>query len=103
MSRFRLDHPTRNGVYAAYGHDPVMGFFVDVHHESRDEPIATCDTFTLGRAVKLMECLDFMAEQGFFDVGELQEALVVLADDVDVPARLERVVDVVVGFRVAGQ
>jgi hypothetical protein len=55
--------------------------------------------FTLGRAVKLIECLDFLAEQGFFTADELQDALVVLADDVEVPERLERVVDVVVGFR----
>jgi hypothetical protein len=97
MSRFRIDHPTRDRVHAIYGHDPVLGFFADMMREGRDKPTVSYDTWhpMFNRARPLLGCLDFLAAEGFFTGEQLEDALAVIADDLDVPARLVRVVEVI--------
>jgi hypothetical protein len=104
VTRFRLDHPTRVGVHAIYGHDPVLAFFVDVMREGRDKPLASYDTWhpTFNRERPLLGCVDFLASEGFFTRDKLNDALVVVADDLDVPKRLVRVVEVIERFKAEG-
>jgi hypothetical protein len=85
MSRFRVDHPIRDHIHAIYGHDPVLGFFVDVFMEGRDKPLAAFDHFSpaFNRAQPLLGCLDFMVTEGFFTGDDLESALVVIADVID--------------------
>jgi len=102
MSRFRLDHPTRPNVHAAYGHDAVLGFYVDVMRGHR--VIKSYDHFhpLFNRARPLMGGLDFLVAEGFFTADDLEDALIVIADDLDVPKRLARVVEVIERFKSEG-
>jgi hypothetical protein len=88
VSRFRIDHPPRKNVHAIYGHDPVLGFFVDVFMNGRDKPIASYDFFqpAFNRARPLMGCLDFLVEQEFFTADDLEDALAHVQDGTPVPA-----------------
>jgi hypothetical protein len=101
VSRHRIDHPTRKNVHAIYGHDPVLGFFVDVFIERREKPIASYDTWhpSFNRARPLHGCLDFLAAEGFFTGDDLEDALAHVQDDTRVPKRLARVVEVIERFK----
>jgi hypothetical protein len=103
MSRFRIDHPSRPNIHAEAGHDPVLGFFVDVMREGRDRPLKSYNHFspTFNRARPLLGCLDFLVAEGFFTGEQLEDALAVFADDLDVPTRLVRVVEVIERFKSA--
>jgi hypothetical protein len=95
VSRHRLDHPTREGVYAEYGHDHMLGFFVEVFIDGRSKPIAVLDFFKLGRAVALDDCFAFMIEHGLFTREELEAALMAIQDGTRVRSRkVQRVVEV---------
>jgi hypothetical protein len=102
MSRCRLDHPTKPGVQAAYGHDPVMGFFVDIM--KGDRLVKSYDFFnpSFNRARPLMGALDFLAAEGFFTTDQLHEALIYLQDGGRRPSKgVARVVEVVSMFKAA--
>lgn len=101
MSRFRIVHPTREGVHAIYGFDAVLGFFVDVHREGRYKPIASYDAFnpSFNRARPLMGALDFLASEDFFTADDLHAALAHVQDGTRVPKRLMPVVQVILNFK----
>lgn len=101
MSRSRIDHPTRANVHAIYGHDPVIGFFVDVHRDGRDKPIASYDIWhpSFNRERPLMGCLDFFVAEGFFTADDLEDALAHVQDNTRVPKRLVTVVLVIMNFK----
>jgi hypothetical protein len=98
MLRFRIDHPTRTDMHAEAGHDPVMGFFVDVMQGHR--VIKSYDFFhpLFNRTRPLLGCLDFLVSEGFFTGDELEDALVCLQDGEPEPSDM-RVVDIVMDFR----
>jgi hypothetical protein len=98
MSRFRVEHPSREGIHAVAGVDHALGFFVEVFREDRDKPIRSLDMFTAKRAVTLQDCFDFMIEHGFFTADQLRNALVFLQDGAPRP-KDTRVVEVVVKFK----
>jgi hypothetical protein len=102
VSRHRIDHPTRNHVHAIYGHDAVIGFFVDVFIENREKPIASYDFFqpTFNRERPLMACLDFLVSEGFFTADDLEDALVYLQDGSPKPRDM-RVVEIVMNMKLA--
>ena len=76
MSSFRVEHPTKPEVYAYAGHDHMIGFFVEIFREGRESPIKSLDTFTNGnKPVHLIDCLDFLASNGFFAHESLEDAL----------------------------
>ena len=54
---------------------------------------------SFNRARPLLGCLDFLVSEGFFDADDLEDALAVIADDLDMPARLVRVVEVIERFK----
>ncbi len=100
MSRHHLDHPTKPGVQAAYGHDPVMGFFVDVLRH--DRTIKSYDFLqpSFNRARPLMGALDFMVAEGFFTADQLHAALVFLQDGGRRPPKgVARVVGIVMEMK----
>lgn len=99
MSRFRIAHPQRTNIHADYGHDAVVGYFIDVMRGHR--VLTSYDFFhpAFNRQRPLMGCLDFLASEGFFTGDDLEDALAVLADDLHVPARLVRVVEVIERFK----
>lgn len=82
MSRFRIDHPTIKNIHAEAGHDPVLGFFVDIMREGRSRPLKSYDHFhpLFNRARPLLGCLDFLVSEGFMTGEQLEEALVYLQD-----------------------
>lgn len=103
MSRFKIDHPIKRELHAEAGHDPVVGFYVDVMHSHR--VIKSYDFFKplFNRARPLMGCLDFLVSEGFFTTDELHEALIAIQDGEEhVPSGVLRTVDVVMGFKAAG-
>ena len=93
MSRFRIDHPTRQDLHADAGHDPMMGFFVDVMQGHR--VLRSYDFFQpcFNRSRPLIGCLDFLMSEGFFTGDELQDALVFLQDGAPTPSDM-RVVEI---------
>lgn len=103
MSRHRISHPSKPNIHIIYGHDHMLGFFVELHREGRDKPIKTLDTFTLGRAVTLQDCLEFMISVGVFTRDQLQAALNFIQDGhpEPLPQGVARTVEVVVGFKAA--
>jgi hypothetical protein len=97
MLRFRIDHP-RTDMHTQAGHDPVVGFFVDVLR--RDHVIKSYDFFQarFNRSRPLMGCLDFLVSEGFFTGDELEDALVYLQDSAPVPSDM-RIVEIVMEFK----
>jgi hypothetical protein len=61
MSRFRVDHPTRQGIHVIAGVDHMLGFFIEVFREGRDRPIKTLDVFTNKSPVTLQQCFCYRA------------------------------------------
>jgi hypothetical protein len=98
MSRFRVDHPTRQDLRAEAGHDAVMGFFVDVM--GGDRMIASYDFFhaKFNRERPLIGCLDFLVSEGFLTGDELEEALVFLQDGEPTPSDM-RVAEIVMELK----
>jgi hypothetical protein len=104
VSRFRIDHAHRPDLHAEAGHDPVLGFFVDVMREGRDRPVKSYDHFhpAFNRPRPLMGCLDFLASEGFFTGDELHDALIAIQDGEDnVPSGVQRTIEVVMQFKAA--
>ena len=108
MSRFRVEHPTREGTYAMYGHDRFLGFFVEVFRDGRESPIKSLDTFTNeNKPVHLIDCLDLLASEGFFlgGHGSLEDALLYYKHEEPEHGTAEalRIVKVIEGFKAEDQ
>jgi hypothetical protein len=102
MSRFRIDHPTNPHLHVIAGADHMLGFFVELRREDRSRPIKSLDLFTLGRAVTLQDCFEFLIEHGFFTGEELHDALIAIQHgEEDVPSGVHRVMDIVMEFKAA--
>lgn len=103
MSRFHIAHPTRPDLHAEAGHDPLLSYFVDIMKGHR--VIKSYDSWhpLFNRARPLMGALDYLASEGFYTGDDLEDALAMIADDLDVPKRLVRVVDVVMAFKSAAE
>jgi len=101
MSRFRIEHPTRENLHIIYGHDHMLGFFVEMFREGREKPLKSLDMFTHGKAVTLNDCFDFLISVGVFTRPELQQALALIQDGhpEPVPQGMARTVEVVMGFK----
>lgn len=82
-----------------YGHDHALGFFVEVFRAGRARSVTSLEFFTDNKPPTLQQCFDFLIDQAFFTRDELEEVLIAIQDDRDVPERLKRVGDVVMGFR----
>jgi hypothetical protein len=65
MSRFRIEHPTREGIHAEAGHDPVLSYYVDLMRGHR--VLTSYDFFhpLFNRARPLLGCVGFLASAGF--------------------------------------
>lgn len=103
MSRFRIDHPTIENVHAEAGHDPVLGFFVDVMKGHR--VVNSYDHFhpLFNRQRPLMGCLDFLVSEGFFTGEQLEDALVYLQDGwPEASAEVMCIVRVIIEMKGAG-
>ena len=98
MSRFRIDHPARHDTHADAGHDPVLGFFVDVVRGER--VIASHDFFhpLFNQSRPLIGCLDFLVSERFFTGDELEDALSHLRDGDPTPSDT-RVAEIVLKFK----
>jgi len=81
VSRFTLDHPLKPTITAAYGHDHAVGFFCEIFREGRVRPIKTLDVFTTNEPVDLIDCLDFLATNGFYAHEHLEDALLFMRDE----------------------
>lgn len=98
--RFRLDHPIHPGVYATYGHDHALGFWIEVHgkHGRRLDYDALH-----GDYAGLAGGLAFLAKGGFFTLDDLYEALhhVEHEEEEEQPVHLRRIIIVVWNFKKA--
>jgi hypothetical protein len=102
MSRFRIEHPTRENLHAYAGHDHMLGFFVELFREGRESPIKSLDTFSNGnKLVNLIDCLDFLASNGFFSHESLEDALLYWKHEESEHGTAEalRIVKVIEGFK----
>jgi hypothetical protein len=98
--RFRLDHPVHTAVYAEYGHDRALGFFVTV----RGKHGRRLDYDALhGDYAGLAGALAFLAKGGFFTLEDLYEALlhVEQESEEDLRSGLRPIALVVTNFKVA--
>jgi len=102
MSRFRIDHPTRPGAYAEYGHDHMLGFYAECFIDQRSKPTAVLDFFKLGRTVTLQDCFEFLIAEGLIDRADLETALTAMQDSTRVRSRnVRRIVEIVGAFKSA--
>ena len=102
MSRFLIQHPTREGIHAYAGVDHMLGFFVEIFREGRESPIKSLDTFTNeNKPVHLIDCLDLLASEGFFSHEDLEDALLHFKHEEPEHGTAEalRIVKVIEGFK----
>lgn len=101
MSRFRIEHPTQPELHAYYGHDWVLGFFVEIYRGDREAPIKILDEFTAAKPVALIDALDLMANRGFFSHESLEDALLFLRDEMPEHGTAEalKIVKVIEAFK----
>lgn len=96
--KFRIEHPTHKEVHAEYGHDPHLGFFVEVHgrHGRRLDYDATYADYC-----GLEGALAFLAKAGIFALDDLYEALVRVEneDEEQLPEHLRQIVEAVWNFK----
>ena len=85
MSRFWIDHPSRDDVHANAGNEAVVGFFLDVMRGDRVITSYDCFHPLFNRARPLIGCLDFLVSEAFFIGEALEDALVFLQDDAPTP------------------
>jgi hypothetical protein len=69
--RFELEHPNEDYVKAVYGHDKVIGFFVEV--QVRDKPLLAYDSTRSGYR-HLQGAVDLLTEADFFTVVDVANA-----------------------------
>jgi hypothetical protein len=96
--RFRIEHPAHPDAYATYGHDPHLGFFVEVvgkHGRQLDYDATYKDYCGLKGA------LVFLSKAGFFAIEDLHEALVRVEHEPEerLPAGLRRISSVAWNFK----
>jgi hypothetical protein len=100
MSRFKIDHPNNPELHVIAGHDHMLGYFVELHRNGRPCPIKSLDMFTLGRAVTLQDCFEFLIDLRVIDRPDLEAALMAMQDGTRVRSkRVRRVVEVVERFK----
>lgn len=76
MSRFRIDHPHDPELHAYAGHDHMLGLFVEIFRGDRSPPMKELAVLANNNnAVSIMDCLDFLASNGFFDHADLEDAI----------------------------
>ena len=101
MSRFRIDHPSTEDIYAVAGVDHALGFFAEVFREDRTAPIATVDISTLGRPATMSDCFEVLMEFAFFTEDELHAALASVQDGSPSKPGDLRVVNIIMAFKQA--
>lgn len=99
MPQRRVEHPTKLNVYALYGWDRALEFFVTVFEATRR--VAEYDRVNPGYR-DMQGALEVLAEHGFFEPEDIalagQQLAHFMPEDFEEPS-LRRCAEVIVGFR----